>query len=112
MVPQETRLIVVTATATKSTRSKIFETLQLGAQTVIIEKSPDRPNLRYSAVYINKSQPFEQIFAEVIKELKDNGKSTERTMIYCQTRRQCAMIFWVKNCFFITTSTRTKCVIH
>jgi len=78
-------LIVVTATAIKSTRSKIFETLQLGPQTVTIEKSPDHPNLKYSAVYINKSQPFEQIFAEVIKELKDRGKIAERTMIYCQT---------------------------
>lgn len=86
-------MIVVTATATKSTRSKIFETLQLGPQTVTIEKSPDRPNLKYSAVYINKSQPFEQIFAEVIKELKDRGKIAERTMIYCQTRKQCAIIF-------------------
>lgn len=86
-------MVVVTATATKSTRSKIFETLQLGPQTVIIEKSPDRPNLKYSAVYVNKSQPFEQIFAEVIKDLKDNGKMAERTMIYCQTRKQCAIIF-------------------
>ena len=84
---------MVTATATKSTRSKIFETLQLGPQTVIIEKSPDRPNLKYSAVYINKSQPFEQIFAEIINELKDKGKITERTMIYCQTRKQSAIIF-------------------
>ena len=85
-------MIVVTATATKSGRSKIFETLQLGPQTAIIEKSPDCPNLKYSAVYVNKSQSFEQIFAEIIKELKDNGKMAKRTMIYCQTRKQCALI--------------------
>jgi len=60
---------------------------------VTIEKSLDRPNLKYSAVYINKSQPFEQIFAEVIKELKDSSKIAEITMIYCQTRKQCAIIF-------------------
>ena len=86
-------MLVVTATATKSTRQKIFETLQLGPKTIVIEKSPDRPNLKYSAMYISKSQPFEQIFGEVIKELKEHGKMAERSMIYCQTRKQCALIF-------------------
>lgn len=93
LIPQEARMLVVTATATKSTRQKIFETLQLGPKTIVIEKSPDRPNLKYSAMYISKSQPFEQIFGEVIKELKEHGKMAERSMIYCQTRKQCALIF-------------------
>lgn len=65
LIPQEARLLVVTATATKSTRQKIFETLQLGPKTIVIEKSPDRPNLKYSAIYIRKSQPFKPIFGEV-----------------------------------------------
>lgn len=73
-------MVVVTATATKSTRLKIFDTLRLGPETVIIEKSP--------AIYVSKSQPFEQRFAEVIKELKECGKMAERTMIDCQTRKQ------------------------
>ena len=93
LIPQEARLVAVTATATKSTRVKIFQTLHLGPQTAVVERSPDRPNLKYSAIYINKSQPFEQIFSELIKELKECGKKAERTMIYCQTRKQCAILF-------------------
>lgn len=83
---------MVTATATTSTRLKIFATLHLG-QPVIIERSPDRPNLKYSATYVNKSLPFQQIFQEIIKELRENGPNTARTMIYCQTRKQSAIIF-------------------
>ena len=37
-IPQEARLVVVIATATESTRQKIFETLQLGPKTILIEK--------------------------------------------------------------------------
>lgn len=70
-----------------------METLYLAPQTVVIEKSPDRSNLKYSAVYIQKSHPFEQIFAEAIKGIKEHGKMAERAMIYCQTRKQCAVIF-------------------
>ena len=72
---------------------KIFDTLHLGPETVLIEKSPDRSNLKYSTIYITKSMPFEQIFANVITELKDNGKNAGRTIIYCQTRKQFAIIF-------------------
>lgn len=97
-------MVVVTATATKSTRLKIFDTLRLGPETVIIEKSPDRPNLKYSAIYVSKSQPFEQRFAEVIKELKECGKMAERTMIDCQTRKQCTVIFRTFSLFLGETS--------
>lgn len=93
LIPQEARLLVVTATATKSMRQKIFKTLQ--PKTIVIIKSPDCPNLKYSAIYISKSQPFERIkfFGEVIKELKEHGKMAEKSMIYCQTRKRNALIF-------------------
>ena len=54
-------MVVVTATATKMTRVKTFDTLHLGPETVLIEKSPDQSNLKYSAIYITKSMPFEQM---------------------------------------------------
>ena len=93
LIPQKAKLVEVTATATKSTRQKIFETLHLAPQTVVIKKNPDRSNRKYSAIYIQKSHPFEQIFAEAIKGIKAHGKMAERTMIYCQTRKKCAVIF-------------------
>ena len=65
LIPEKARMVVVTAT--KTTRVKIFDTLHLGPETVMVEKSPDRPNLKYSAIYITKSMPFEQILASVIR---------------------------------------------
>lgn len=60
---------------------------------MIIERSPERTNLKYTSVYIAASMQFEQIFRDVIEELKEHGSETERTMIYCQIRKQTSIIF-------------------
>ena len=60
---------------------------------MVIEKSPDHSNLKYSAIYIQKSHPLEKIFAEAIKGIKEHSKMAERTMIYYQTCKQRAVIF-------------------
>ena len=46
-------LIVCTAIGTKTTKSKIFDVLELKKEeTVSFEKSPERPNLVFSFQYI------------------------------------------------------------
>lgn len=57
---------------------------------MVIEESW-HSNLKYSAVYIQKSNPFEQIFAEAIKGIKEHGKMAEREM--SDTQAVCAVIF-------------------
>ena len=75
------------------TRGHIFKTLHLGKETTIIEKSPERSNLLYVAKYVKARMPFEHIFGGVLTELQEYGAKTDKTMIYCQTRKQATIIF-------------------
>lgn len=77
--------MVLTATATTATKQQIM-TFQ---NVKVIEQSPDRPNLFYSTVYLDKNQPLERALGGLIKGVETLGKDTPRTIIYCQTRKQC-----------------------
>ena len=59
----------------------------------IIEQSPDRPNIKYCAQYLDKNKPLEVSFSTLIEELKTMRRNTPRTLIYCQTRKQCSVLF-------------------
>ena len=41
------------------------------------------------------------MFSELIKELKECGKMAEQAMIYCQIRKQCAILFRTFSLFWI-----------
>ena len=58
-----------------------------------IEKNPDKPNLMYVLTYINKDAPIKDVFSRLIEEMKLKQVETERTLIYCQTRKQCAVLY-------------------
>lgn len=92
-VPESCKLIVLTATATKKSRHEILESLNLPANTTVIEQSPNRKNIKYTKHYLDKKCPLEVQFGFLINELKENGIKTPRTIVYCQTRRQCSVLF-------------------
>ena len=46
----------------------------------------------YAAKYLHKNDPIEMAFSSLIFELKANV-STQRTIIYCQTRKQCSIVY-------------------
>ena len=86
--------MVLTATATKSTKQQILDTLHLSVNDIqMVEQSPDRPNLLYVSQYLDKNEPLEKEFGSLITELKTKGTNTPRTLIYCQTRKQCSVLF-------------------
>ncbi|XP_028416119.1 Werner syndrome ATP-dependent helicase homolog [Dendronephthya gigantea] len=68
---KDVNLIVCTATATKSTKSKIFNVLELKMEET---SSPD-------------------VFHGVILEVKEKNVKCSKTLIYCQTRKQAAVIW-------------------
>ena len=83
-----------TATATLDTKRKIFEVLDLNKEkTFSIEKSPERFNLLYSFQYIDNDLELQNIFNEVISGVKEKGEKSTRTTIYCQTRKQAALVW-------------------
>lgn len=94
LCPDRCRIVIVTATATSATKQQILSSLNLNRQNVVfIEHSPDRPNLFYTTAYLDKNQPLQIAFGSLIKELETMGKDVPRTIIYCQTRKQCALLF-------------------
>ena len=94
LIPTPTRLVILTATATKATKEEILNTLHLSGEDVkFIEQSPDRPNIKYCAQYLDKNEPLEASFSTVIEELKTMHGNTPRTLIYCQSRKQCSVLF-------------------
>ena len=83
--------VVLTATATKR---DIFQTLNLNMKSVlVIERSPDKPNVRFDVHYLENKIPLEQIFSAIIDDVRVKRSSTTRTVIFCQTRKQCALIY-------------------
>ena len=57
--------------------------------------SPERGNLKYCVQYVDNSLDLSVIFSQIINEVKDKKESTCRTIVYCQTRKQCAILWRV-----------------
>lgn len=86
--------VVLTATACKSTKRDIFQTLNLNMKSVlVIERSPDMPNIRFDVHYLENKIPLEKTFSAIIDDVRVKRSSTTRTVIFCQTRKQCALIY-------------------
>ena len=87
--------VVCTATATSTTKTSIFNVLCLGNETFIVEMNPECENLKYCIQYVDNSLELSVVFSQIINEVKNKKASTCRTIIYCQTRRQCAILWLV-----------------
>ena len=61
--------------------------------TYIIEKSPLKSNLTFTVSYISNDLKLNHVFYSLIQELNNFGDKTERTIVFCQTRNQCALIW-------------------
>ncbi|XP_065071472.1 uncharacterized protein LOC135696120 [Rhopilema esculentum] len=88
------RLAVFTATASKSTKGKIFSTLQLDPlKTFEIEKCPLKPNLKFITKFLDSGLPIENVFSVVITDIKSRQDQAKGTLIFCRTRKQCSLIY-------------------
>ena len=117
LVPEQVKMIVATASATKETRAVIYESLQLPRDTAVVSKSPDRSNLHHSFQHINKDTPLELLFSDIIENVRSLGICAARTIIYCQTRKQCAVLYRVfQTClgpnFYKDGSLPSNCKAH
>ena len=89
-----TRYAIFTATATKVTKSAIFDMLDLSLHdTFCVEKAPTRSNTCYHFVYMERNVPLETVFKVLIDDIKNEKHKAKRTLIFCQTRKQCAVIY-------------------
>ena len=88
------RLAVFTAAASKTTKRKLFEILQLNQLTTfVLEKDPNKDNLRYAVKYLDNDLSLQDIFHSLINEVRTQSLGTEGTLIFCRTQKQCGLIF-------------------
>ena len=86
--------------------------------TFSIEKPPLRTNISYNFVYVRKEQSLENILAELIEEVKLQGKDIARCIIFCQTRKQCSRVYRMfqvalgSNIFLNGSSNYEESLIH
>ena len=88
----EVPFIALTATATVKTKEQIYELLEFGSPKEIVE-SPNMFNARYSVQKLENSLSIVETLGCLINELLNKGKESVRTIIYCQTIKQCSHIF-------------------
>eukprot|EP00112_Aurelia_sp_Birch-Aquarium-sp1_P008878 Seg199.13 transcript_id=Seg199.13/GoldUCD/mRNA.D3Y31 product="putative ATP-dependent RNA helicase R290" protein_id=Seg199.13/GoldUCD/D3Y31 len=62
-------------------------------KTFAIEKPPLRSNISYHFLYLSKENTLENIFHHLINDLKMKREKTERCIIFCQTRKQCSIVY-------------------
>ena len=85
-------MVALTATATKLTKDTILSLLNM-ENVEEIRESPNKLNVTYVVQYMDKDTELEFYFGWLTDELKQNQEKTERTIIYCQTVRQCGMLY-------------------
>ena len=78
------KIIALTATATALTRKTIMD--------VLLIKNP-YTNVTYSVQYIPNDKTIEDYFKWLSDDLVTQQTSFPRTIIYCQTIRQCGLIY-------------------
>ncbi|XP_068689653.1 uncharacterized protein [Montipora foliosa] len=84
--------IALTATATSDTRDTIFESLLFNNPCTIVE-SPNKDNISYVVNYMKKNLNLSDYFSWLADEVLEKGILADRTIIYCQTIKKCALVY-------------------
>ncbi len=85
-------MIALTPTATKLTRDTILSLLNMES-AVEIKESPNKLNVAYVVHNMDKDTELEFYFDWLTDELKESQEKTERTIVYCQTIKQCGILY-------------------
>ena len=90
LVEHDVPFLCLTATASESTQRKISKILCL-KNPAIIKANPDRPNIKY--VIERTSEKPEETFFWLIELLREKGKMTPKTIIYCRSLKECGLLY-------------------
>ena len=85
-------VLALTATATQLTRDTILSLLEM-QDVYEIKESPNKLNLTYVVEYMDKDTELKYYFDWLTDQLIQKKETTDRTIIYCQTIRQCGIIY-------------------
>ena len=80
-----------TAILTRAAKHKVFMLDINKTQLICVEKSPMKKNIKYCIQYIPNDCDLKLLFK--FDDLKTNGQCASKWIIYCQTRKQYALIY-------------------
>ena len=58
----------------------------------VIYESPSKTNIAYSVLYMDKDRAVKDYFQWLVGEITEKKIKATRTIIYCQTTKQCGTI--------------------
>ena len=95
ILPNSVKLMALTATATKTLRDAVINTLGM-VNPIIVSESPDKPNLVLS---VHQYESMEESFKPLVDKLHKERTSMGRTLVYCRTQDACAQLYlWFSCC--------------
>ena len=59
----------------------------------VISECPSKTNIAYSVLYMGNDKPIEEYFQWLVDEITEKKIKATRTIIYCQTTKQCGTIY-------------------
>ena len=92
LVAEDTPFIALTATATCLTRDTVVNILHM-KDFEEIQESPNKANIRYIVHCMEQGLDHELYFAWLTDELTVEKEKLARTIIYCQTIKQCGILY-------------------
>lgn len=95
LIPDNVRMLALTATATIETRIAICKTLGM-SNPVVIAESPNKPNIKYAV--INNPGTLEETFAPLVEEVRRNRNITVKTIVFCRTYDACSQLYLFMKC--------------
>lgn len=89
LLPSGTKVLAMTATATKTLRLKVSEVIGL-VSPLVIAVSPCKPNILYA---VSEFSSLEISFAPVLEAIKMKRVSMPRILIYCRRYDDCSNLY-------------------
>ena len=89
MVPPGTPMMACTATASKSVKEEVIDSLEMSG-CVEVTASPDRPNIYYE---VKPRTDIDTDFVSLVTTLREKAVNTPRVLVYCQSLDTCADLY-------------------
>ncbi|KAM7434696.1 3 flap structured DNA binding [Porites harrisoni] len=85
-------LLAITGTATKKMQTTIMQQLAMGENTVMLNISPNRENIRFSVIKTTKTDQLGYL-GWLIDIIKERNLLSPKTIIFCATMHDVAKVF-------------------
>ncbi|XP_062622050.1 uncharacterized protein LOC134283551 [Saccostrea cucullata] len=86
-------ILALTATASPTHRRQIMQKLCFRHPSCVILDSPDRSNIKLNVLKVKNNVELENVFQWLTAALVENGQELQRHLIFCNSIKDCAMIY-------------------